>query len=159
MIYVSGRGDILKKKRKWLAALICLFVFATGVSPAHAAHIVVNNHPLTHLDQEAVIIDGRTFVPLRGVFEVFGEVGWDPQRQTVSVRTDRVGIFMIVGSDYAVCTHYENGYETYSEVVYMERPSWIRNGRVMLPVRFVAESLNANVEWLQSAQTVYIDTR
>lgn len=148
----------MKRKYRWLSLLVCVCLFFSGPGVAEGARIVVNNQPLVHMDQESVIIDGRTFVPLRGVFERFGEVSWNAANQTVQVRTEQVALFLIVGSDYAVCRYYANGIETHSDVVYLDRPSWIWNGRVMLPVRFVAEALNAKVEWLQSSKTVYIDT-
>lgn len=148
-------------KKKWIAIVLvsmCACLFFLPAKPAHAISVVVNGQYLTGLSQEPVMIGDRTYVPMRGVFEQFGTVEWNESQRTVTVSANNVGMHMLVGSDYAMVWDYDNGVAVNHRWIYMGDPSWILNGRVMLPVRVVAETLKAKVEWLQSSQIIYIDT-
>ena len=41
----------------------------------------------------------------------------------------------------------------------LDVPARIENGRTLVPVRFISEGLNAQVEWKQKEQLVVITTR
>ena len=40
--------------------------------------------------------------------------------------------------------------------VKLDSPAFIENGRTYTPIKFVAENLGANVEWIQAEQKVVI---
>jgi len=99
-------------------------------------------------DQTPVIENNRTLVPMRAIFEAFGaEVLWDPKTKTV---TGLLGgkIIKLVIND---ATAYVDGVRST-----LDAPAKIIGGRTMVPVRFISESLDAEVEWIESPRTVVI---
>lgn len=97
-------------------------------------------------DQPPVIINGRTLVPLRVIFEALGaNVSWENGVIVSSKGNDT--IVMTIGSKLV----YKNG-----EVSEIEVAPQIINSRTMVPVRIVAESFNCQVEWYGDADVVYI---
>ncbi|MGC8758186.1 MAG: copper amine oxidase N-terminal domain-containing protein, partial [Caldisericaceae bacterium] len=51
------------------------------------------------MDSPAVIVNSRTFVPIRLVAETFGaDVGWDAATKTVSIKLDQTEIKLKIGS-------------------------------------------------------------
>ena len=112
--------------------------------------ITVNGNNLS-FDQPPIIIDGRTLVPFRAIFEALGAtVEWVSAEQKVIVKKDGVTISLVIGSDLM----YVNGNETTLEV-----PARIVNSRTLVPVRAVSEALDCNVNWQQTTRTVEIATK
>lgn len=101
-------------------------------------------------DQPPVIRQGRTLVPLRGIFEAMGaSVSWDGNSQTVTAIKDNTSIKMKIGNSTAL----KNGSE-----IFLDVPAELINDRTMVPVRFVSESLRAKVDWDGMTNTVLITT-
>ena len=72
----------MKKKIVFACIFTALFSMQTVIA---APNVEVNGTPI---ETEAVIINDRTYVPLRGVFEAAGaEVTWDEETQTAGVNT------------------------------------------------------------------------
>ncbi len=93
-------------------------------------------------DQSPINIDGNILVPMRPIFEACdAEVTWvGGAKPTVYVRgKNSVTIEMYIGEKIA----YVNGDQVTLSVAPM-----IYNNRTMVPVRFVAETLGATVEWI-----------
>jgi len=99
-------------------------------------------------DVSPQIIDGRTMVPLRVVFEALdAEVNWLSDTQTITATRNHVTVAMQVG--HAVIS--VNGYDVELEVAPL-----IINGRTLVPFRAVAESFGVDVDWDDITQTVII---
>lgn len=91
------------------------------------------------LDVPPFISEGKTLVPLRGVFESIGaKVYWDETKKEATITKDMLTLVVPLNQDFAL----KNG-----EQMALDVPAQIVNGRVMVPVRFVAETLGAKVEW------------
>lgn len=100
--------------------------------------------------QLPVIVEGRTLVPLRAVFEALGAtVDWNNDTRTVTSVRGEVGISLAVGSTALVV----NG-----ETKTIDVPAQIMNDRTMVPVRAVAEAFGCKVEWNNDTRTVVIAT-
>ncbi len=111
-------------------------------------HVTVNGAMVEFPDQKPVIEDGRTLVPARGVFEALGAVvTWDDSTKTATVKTDEKEIAVQIGSNYLVV----NG-----EVIEIDVPAKIINGRTMIPLRAVAEALDCEVGWDGATYTAFI---
>lgn len=83
-----------------------------------------------------------------GDFEALGtEINWDEKTQTVTATKDITTITVIIGSQQATV----NG-----QVKPLDVPAQIINGRTLVPVRFISESLGASVIWDETIQTVTI---
>ncbi|MGO4890483.1 stalk domain-containing protein [Anaerobacillus sp. MEB173] len=107
--------------------LLCL-VFGSTVS----ANSVTKN-------DEGIIQDGRTLVPLRAIFETLGaSVEWKGATQTIVATRGNDKIVLVVGSR----TTNVNG-----KSVLIDVPATIFNGRTFVPLRFVSEALGADVQW------------
>ena len=105
------------------------------------------------LDAPPVIVEGRTLVPIRAVVEsLAGTVAWDAASQTVSISLDGTELKLVIGKSSALV----NGKSTPVDSTNPKVVPQILNSRTMLPLRFVAESLGADVQWEDSTQTITI---
>lgn len=97
------------------------------------------------------IIDGRTMVPMRGIFEEFGAtIIWDDPTKTVTG---------INGATTVVLTINESKAKLNGREVTLDVPAQIINGRTMVPVRFIAEAMGCNVSWNAVTKTVIINRK
>ncbi len=103
-----------------------------------------------NFDVQPQIINGRTMVPMRAIFKEFGmKVTWDDVFKTVTASKDNDSIQMRVGSK----TFFKN-----DEIKTLDTPAVIINSRTLVPVRAIAESLDANVVWDNVNKIVKITT-
>lgn len=101
--------------------------------------------PIRDLDQTAVVINGRTFVPMRQVFEALGcKVDWDQSSRTAIVSKDGTTVNLTIGNTQMQVS--KNG--TNSQVALDAAPVVI-NGRTLLPLRAPAEAFGYVVTWDQ----------
>lgn len=99
-------------------------------------------------DQPPVIVGGSTLVPMRAIFEALGAtVNWDAASQMVTATKGDTTIKLIIGMQTAQV----NGHETA-----LSQPAQLMGGRTMVPLRFVAEALNAEVKWDGGTRSVII---
>ncbi len=98
--------------------------------------------------QEATIVEGRTLVPLRAIFEALGaSVEWDGGTKTVTSVLGETEIKLTVGEKAL----YKNG-----EKVELDVPALIMNNRTLVPARAVAESFGVEVKWDSKTRTVLL---
>ncbi|MCZ8519135.1 MULTISPECIES: copper amine oxidase N-terminal domain-containing protein [Paenibacillus] len=94
------------------------------------------------------IKDGSTLVPFRAIAESLqAEVAWNAEERSVTVTRGDTVVKLFIGSTTAVV----NG-----EEVALEVAAQIENGSTVIPVRFVSESLKADVQWEPESQSVVI---
>lgn len=99
-------------------------------------------------DSPPVIIDGRTLVSARAVFEAMGgTVNWSEAGREVSVSINEVEVKLKIDSGKA----YINGKEKSLDV-----PAKIIKNRTMIPIRFVAEAAGCKVTWDDKNRVVAI---
>lgn len=116
------------------AALICLFPLVALASPT----VIVDGKSLI-CEQPPVIQNGSTLVPMRAIFEALGaEVTWDETMQAATATLGSKNIYIAVGAQIGCVNNVETVIDT---------PAILRNGRVMVPLRFISEGLGASVEW------------
>ena len=132
---------------KLIALLFSLILLVGGAS---AIDLVVDGRQL-ELDVPPTVIDQRTMVPLRAIFEELGaSVAWDQTTQTATATKGNQVVSITLGST----TAYVNGVPQILDVA-----AAAIDGRTLVPVRFVSEALDATVYWLQDTQTVRIATK
>lgn len=111
--------------------------------------VTVNGEAI-EFDQPPVIKDDRTFVPIRKVAEKLGAtVLWDDSSHSVTISSDNGKIELRIG--YAVPS--VNGIP-----IVIDAAPYIENGRTLVPVRFVAQALGANVVWDGEKRDVKIES-
>ena len=117
------------------------------VTPVPKVSVKINGEIQTY-DQPPVILNDRTLVPLRGIFEALGAVvSWDEKNRTVTATKDGNMIKLTIGSKIAL----KNGL-----TINLDQPPQLINDRTMVPVRFVSEALGAEVDWDETTRTVSI---
>ncbi|MEL7656647.1 MAG: N-acetylmuramoyl-L-alanine amidase family protein, partial [Bacillota bacterium] len=99
-------------------------------------------------DTPPIIVDGRTLIPVRSVFEAMGgTVTWDQATRSVTVIIQDVNIRLKIDSK----TAYINNQASEIDV-----PAMIINSRSMIPVRFVTEAAGCTVSWDNTNRVVDI---
>ncbi len=94
------------------------------------------------------IVNDRTMLPARFVAENLGaKVEWDEQKRLVTISRGETVIKIYIDSDKA--------YVNDTEII-LDSEAFIENGRTYTPLRFVAENLDAEVEWNEKTNTVII---
>lgn len=127
------------------ASLILCFSFT--VFGEAMVNVYVNNEKV-EFDVNPVIENGRTLVPLRGVFEKLGaNVDWNKNIQEVVIKDAYNEIEMILGKDKVMV----NG-----EIMDIDVPTKMINSRTFAPLRFISENMGHEVKWDQNTSSVYI---
>jgi len=111
------------------------------------------NGKAVYLDSAPILQNARTLLPIRAIAEALGaKVDWDDKTQKVTIGDKNTKIELWIGKP----TAYVNGKQTLIDPNNTKVVPITINGRTMLPVRFVAESLGAEVEWNEAQQKVTI---
>lgn len=102
------------------------------------------------IDAPPVIVNGRTFVPIRALVEnIGGTIGYDQNTKQITIQYLGKTIVMQIGQTNATV----NG-----APVAMAVPPYISDeGRTMIPLRFVLENLGLNVYWNDADQSITVN--
>ena len=112
--------------------------------------LIVNGQRLEGLLTPPVIQNDLTLVPARDVFEELGaHVDWDEASRHIYVAYRYSFIVLQIDNSVAFINN---------APVLMDISPQIMNGRTMIPLRFVAESLGFWVDWDGELRAVFIDT-
>ena len=138
-------------KKMWIQTVsIGSLLVAASVANATDIQVTVDGTPVKFGLAKPISSQGRILVPLRGVFEQMGAfVQWNPASRTIDAQRDTTQVKLIIGNNYATV----NGTE-----VKLDTPPQIVNGGTMVPLRFLSESLGANVNWKAEERLVAIST-
>lgn len=136
--------------RNWKSLAVAALLLSTpaAVSAQGTASVTVDGQ-LVAFDQPPIVEQGRVLVPLRGVFERLGAtVVYDAATRQVQA-TSRTGtaVSLRLGSTQATI-----GGRSYL----MDVPARSVGGRTLVPLRFVAEAMGAQVEWQPARRNVAI---
>lgn len=112
--------------------------------------VTVNGETIQFKDQNPIIKDNRTLVPVRGVFEALGaRVDWLGEAQKAVINTADKNVTLTLNSE----TYYVNG-----EAKTLDVPAMLINDRTMIPIRAISESLGCKVDWDGDNHMVVITT-
>lgn len=102
-----------------------------------------------NFDVDPLIINSRTMVPLRAIFEALGAtVTWDGETATARATRNGKNVAVTIGSNIAVVD---------GEAVTIDQSASLINGRTLVPLRFVSEAFGADVQWLADSRSVIIN--
>ena len=142
-------------QKKWLLTLMALLLALFPLSAMaeqtepDPPRILVDGQVL-YPDVPPQIEAGRTLVEMRAVFEALeATLDWNEETRTVTAFKDDLEIILPVDELTATV----NG-EPYT----LDAPARIKNGRTLVPARFVSETLGADVAWDGETRTVTITT-
>jgi hypothetical protein len=94
------------------------------------------------------ITNGRTMVPIRAIVEAMGGTAvWDSDEQSVSIESGGHDVMMWIGQKAIIAD---------GQSAEIDIAPYTDNGRTLLPMRFVAENLGCQIEWIGSLRRVII---
>lgn len=139
---------------------ILLLIFVLGLQTAGlTAQAASQKEIIIYLDGQRLESDvspyilpkvNVTMVPLRVISEGLGaSVLWSQATRTVTIKKSDSVITMTSGRQQATVD---------GAVVDLDASVELKQGRVMVPIRFVSENLGIQVTWNQSAQTIDLTT-
>lgn len=98
------------------------------------------------------IVNGRTMVPMRAIFEELGAtVEWEAEDRTIyAYRGDQV-VIMQIDSNLMMGADEESTF-----VRYLDAAPVIVNSRTLIPARAVSEALQCDVDWIADYRRVVI---
>lgn len=133
-----------RTKRGYLFVLLmffCTVFLQPAMTQAASVRVIVNGQQVYFPDVQPLISQDRTLVPIRFIAETpaFGAVcSFDQNTRQITIqRGDRKIVLWPNNRNI-----YVNGKGTYLDVAPV-----IKNGRTMVPLRFVSESFGAGVDW------------
>ncbi|NLC06560.1 MAG: hypothetical protein GX755_01105 [Syntrophomonadaceae bacterium] len=154
---ISGELTVVALSKDRQQGLTTSFFNSSPTSPAqpqspetefNSIRILFNGQPLV-LDVPPINVDGRVLVPIRVIAEevLKAQVSWDGQTNTATLELEGKTVTLRINDNRA----YVN-----NQLVKLDVPAQIINGRTLVPLRFVGESLGAEVDWDGTTQTVLL---
>jgi len=144
-----------------LAAILAMsaFAFSAAVSEATDEIRVILNGELVEFDVPPMIVNNRTMVPMRAIFEALGmRVRWYEDYQEIWSSIESTGAILQIGftiDDYYMRT-FLNEKPLFPHTRLDVTPLIVDN-RTLVPLRAIAEALRKRVNWNSETNTVYID--
>lgn len=148
-MYLCIDKDIIrggKFMKKSIKNVFCVLLSATmllgGVSAVYGGEksisLQINGSEIS-AEVPPTVIDGRTMVPVRAIFEAVGaNIDFDAETKTITAKKGDTTVNMTVGAKVATVNNKE---------VQLDAPAVIVNGRTLAPARFVAETFGYTVQW------------
>ncbi|MBO5734453.1 MAG: leucine-rich repeat protein [Clostridia bacterium] len=125
--------------------------FSAGIGPSEEILVRVDGE-YVNFDQPPAIVNDRTLVPVRAIFESMGiEVSWNASSRTVTATRGNTSISLAIDSNIINKTVYG-----VASTVEIDVPAQIIGDRTMVPARAVAQSFGASVNWDGETRTVII---
>ena len=102
------------------------------------------------IEARGSIIDGRTLVPVRGVFEKLGytDINWNAETKTATLKNSS-------GSEIII-TAGEDDFTVDGNIVIPDVPQQILDGHFVIPLRAVSEAVGAKVDWDSETKTATV---
>jgi len=120
---------------------------STPPPPPPAITVLMEGIPLT-FDVPPQVVNGRTMVPMRAIFEELGaEIVWDGASSTATATKGDTTFVLPIGSSTATVNGVSRA---------LDQPAVTLSGRTLVPLQFVGEALGVAVRWDGATQTVSI---
>lgn len=116
-----------------------------------AITVVIDDNTVVFPDALPVIVNDRTLVPMRQIFEDLGcEVDWNETERKVTATRGEDSISLVIGGSIITV----NGKTKEIDV-----PAQIIKDRTFVPIRAISEAFGYNVGWDGEGRVVVIDTK
>jgi len=133
--------------------IVVKYVLKHNISLQVGSKEMLHNLFPIQLDAPPIIVSDRTLVPLRAIAEAFNaQVNWNPDTKQVTVAIGDKTILLTIGNPKATV----NGQPVYIDPQNPQVVPIISNSRTMVPLRFIAETMGATVEWDPVFKNIYI---
>jgi hypothetical protein len=144
-------------KKVFIKITLILIILIPTIVFASEIDVQLNGQNIDFTDENGnevnpQIVNNRTMVPMRKIFEELGAtINWIPESKTIIANKDNTTIKLQINNKIAECI--TNGV---IKQIQLDSEPLILNNRTLVPVRFIAESLNKQVGWDSSNNTVII---
>ncbi len=144
-----------KKIALFLSALYftgtLMLPFAYGAeNNTQKIRVYLNGDEVKFTSQAPTVVDRRTLIPLRGIFEKMGySIAWEPNTKTSTISNPLQTITI------------RSGHKTMqadNRSITLDVPAQIINGSLMIPLRAVAECTGAVVTWDANTKSIYVNS-
>ena len=116
--------------------------------------VIVDGSPVQYSDQTPVIVNERTYIPIRDVFEKLGfKVDWDGESKAVTISDDYYMIVLMTGTNGMLTAGADLNFTCKT----LENTVQIINGRTMLPLREILESVGYELGWDAETKSVTVN--
>ena len=130
-----------------LMVLMC-FLVSSNICLADNGIAVKIDGKAVAFDVSPQIINNRTMVPMRKIFETLGAtVEWDQNTKTVTSTKGGTTVTLTIDNP---------NMNVNGNVVTLDTPACIVDNRTLVPVRAIAEAFQTEVNWDESTKTVSI---
>jgi hypothetical protein len=131
-------------------ALLIVVAMIAGSAHAQSISVNVDGRQVMFQGQGPAMVQGRVLVPLRGVLEAMGAyVEYRSATRSVFARRGATEIELTLGQRAAMVD---------GSQVMLDVPAMSMGGSTMVPLRFMGESLGADVRWIDATRTVMISS-
>jgi hypothetical protein len=136
-------------KRKISAVIAAIMLVFCTCESAGAINVILNSALVKFPDQAPVVQNGTVLVPIRQIASALGlTVSWDEGKRLVTLENDSFYVELTIDSTTA---------KTKDGNVTLSAPPCIIEGRTMVPLVFVAETMGLKVLWSEEYQRVIIN--
>lgn len=145
-----------------LGLVLTVALFSSALTALAASQISVYVDDVwLEMDVPPVIRNDRTLVPIRAISEAVGcQVDWFAEDQRIVVYSPAGGdpLLVMTLNNYVVTVNSYNGNTgtVGGHNVTLDVAPTLVNGRTMVPLRFVAETIGFDVFWDESSSSVYL---
>lgn len=143
-----------------LALAVPQVAAASGVAAFKIGQGVYSINGMPKQDVAPYIKKGRTFLPLRFTAYAVGigdnSIRWDDSTKTAYLGKGNDVIAVKVGAPILRVYTFEGDQLVKERTVTLDVPAEIKDGRVMLPLRAVAEAFGCQVHWDAGKQVVTV---
>ncbi|UVI29405.1 stalk domain-containing protein [Paenibacillus spongiae] len=141
----------MKRRIAVAVALLMVWTMSGAYSMSAASSKIVIDGRELNLSAPPVQADGMTWVPFRSLFEGLGlRVGWDAKKQQITGTSADASVEIRLGSlDARV-----NG-----KAAKLGAAPFTRDGVTYVPLRFVSEAVNRDVQWDRISGVISIGAR
>ena len=109
---------------------------------------VIYKDAVIRFDQSPVVVDNRTLVPMKNIFETLGlNVQFDTKTKTITASNADHKIILTIGDQEAIV----NG-----KNVRLDVPASIMGGRTVVPLKFISQSLGLEVTYDPKTRMIVI---
>ncbi len=149
-------------KRYWRSGLCGILVGLTLYTTAAASNqseisVKINGRPVV-FEEEVKVVDGRTYLPFRGVFQALGiedsAITFDSDTRMVCAESEDLTVSMVIGEKWMRVTR-----DGKTQILHIDAPAFIDPvlGRTYVPARFVAEAAQYRLGWDGGNRVVLLD--
>lgn len=139
----------MKKNLTIFLAFLIYITSILGVAADNDITVKIGEQPIV-FDVPPQIINNRTMVPMRKIFETLGAtVEWNPNTKTIKAEKAHTTITLTI-DDPKMSVN--------DSIVTLDVPACLVNNRTLVPIRAIAEAFKTEVSWDETTKTVSISS-